>query len=90
MDLRDLPRPSDYLEALHTPFAEIVLIRAICPHSGGLLGQACQRVELLPEPERTGGGGGGITDSVKRLGVLPADTDTDGESIRHACAIWRR
>jgi len=60
--------------------------------SGSLPGQAYQRVELLPEPERDGAGdrpGGrrwwvAITDGVERLGVLRADTDTDDEPVRRA------
>ncbi|WP_434099960.1 PP2C family protein-serine/threonine phosphatase [Streptomyces viridosporus] len=60
--------------------------------SGSLPGQAYQRVELLPEPERDGVGdrpGGrrwwvAITDGVERLGVLRADTDTDDEPVRRA------
>ncbi|MET9441082.1 PP2C family protein-serine/threonine phosphatase [Streptomyces sp. NPDC006610] len=60
--------------------------------SGSLPGQAYQRVELLPEPERPTGGrrpGGrrwwvAVTDGVERLGVLRADTDTDTEPVRQA------
>ncbi|MET8766749.1 PP2C family protein-serine/threonine phosphatase [Streptomyces sp. NPDC004658] len=60
--------------------------------SGSLPGQAYRRVELLPEPggegasERPGGRRWwvAITDGVERLGVLRADTDTDGESVRGA------
>ncbi|MGI5479482.1 PP2C family protein-serine/threonine phosphatase [Streptomyces lavendofoliae] len=61
---------------------------------GSLPGQAYQRVELLPEPERdaTGGPPGrrrwwvAITDGVERLGALRADTDigADDASTRRA------
>ncbi|MEV5428173.1 PP2C family protein-serine/threonine phosphatase [Streptomyces sp. NPDC052701] len=58
--------------------------------SGSLPGQAYQRVELLAEPGRAGGGPGrrrwwvAITDGVERLGVLRADTDTDDAPTRQA------
>ncbi|MFJ4812899.1 PP2C family protein-serine/threonine phosphatase [Streptomyces longwoodensis] len=58
---------------------------------GSLPGQAFQRVELLPEPEReTGSGPDGrrwwvaVTDGVERVGVLRADTATDDEVTRQA------
>ncbi|AYN38878.1 serine/threonine-protein phosphatase [Streptomyces dangxiongensis] len=58
--------------------------------AGSLPGQAFQRVELLPERDGAGDPPGGrrwwvaITDGVERLGVLRADTHTDGEPIRRA------
>ncbi|MGW0333192.1 PP2C family protein-serine/threonine phosphatase [Streptomyces sp. NPDC003011] len=57
---------------------------------GSLPGQAYQRVELLPEQDRTGDSPSGrrwwvaITDGVERLGVLRGETDTDGEPVRQA------
>ncbi|MFJ9967981.1 PP2C family protein-serine/threonine phosphatase [Streptomyces avermitilis] len=57
---------------------------------GSLPGQAYQRVELLAEQDRAGGGAGrrrwwvAVTDGVERLGVLRADTDTDDEPTRQA------
>ncbi|WP_308798821.1 PP2C family protein-serine/threonine phosphatase [Streptomyces sp. UH6] len=54
---------------------------------GSLPGQAYQRVDVLPErlaPTETGRRRWwvAITDGVERLGVLRADTDTDGEHVR--------
>ncbi|MFF9060295.1 PP2C family protein-serine/threonine phosphatase [Streptomyces sp. NPDC101213] len=57
---------------------------------GSLPGQAYQRVDLLAEQGRTGGGRErrrwwvAVTDGVERLGVLRADTDTDDEVTRQA------
>ncbi|MEY7974951.1 PP2C family protein-serine/threonine phosphatase [Streptomyces pilosus] len=60
--------------------------------AGSLPGQAYQRVELLPEPERDEPDdrpGGrrwwvAITDGVERLGVLRADTATGDEATRQS------